>query len=137
MRLIVTVVLSLPVSTKAWDIAFQRKDVTHIEEGTSDAPLRSVFVEMKRQEPYGLAQLVPDGPIGFSGIGATQKLENERVTVWETVGPAKATFHTHYFDSVAVTIEGPTPKATWIRKGTVHTGEGAAGGARVYVFEIH
>src|SRR4030095_8626478 len=42
-----------PVSTKAWDVAFQRVGVTHIEEGTSDAPLRSVFVEMKRQEPYG------------------------------------------------------------------------------------
>src|SRR5919205_2720102 len=28
------------VSTKAWDIAFQRKDVAHIEEGISDAPLR-------------------------------------------------------------------------------------------------
>src|SRR5258706_6046199 len=42
-----------PVSTKAWDIAFQRKDVTHIEEGVTDAPLRAVFVEMKRPGPYG------------------------------------------------------------------------------------
>ena len=42
-----------PVSTKAWDIAFQKADVTHIEEGTSEAPLRAVFVEMKQAGPYG------------------------------------------------------------------------------------
>jgi len=30
-----------PVTTKAGDIAFQRKGITHIEEGTSDAPLRA------------------------------------------------------------------------------------------------
>src|SRR6266705_3470307 len=37
-----------PVTTKAGDIAFQRKGVTHVEEGTSEAPLRAVFVEMKQ-----------------------------------------------------------------------------------------
>jgi hypothetical protein len=126
-----------PVSTKAWDIPFQRKDVTHIEEGTSDATRRAIFVEMKQQQAYGRAELVADGPIGYSGIGATQKLENDRVTVWESVGPTKATFHTHYYAAVAVTIGGPTPRAEWIPKGTVHTGEGAARGGRVYVFEIH
>src|SRR5437879_11079035 len=41
-----------PVSTKAGDVVFQRKGVTHIEEGTSDAPLRSVFVEMKTDGPF-------------------------------------------------------------------------------------
>src|SRR5262249_58189846 len=34
-----------PVSTKAWDVTSQRVGVTHIEEGTSDAPLRAIFVE--------------------------------------------------------------------------------------------
>src|SRR5579864_5513872 len=42
-----------PVSTKAGDIAFQRKGVTHIEEGVSDTPLRAVFVEMKEDGPSG------------------------------------------------------------------------------------
>ncbi len=42
-----------PVSTKAWETAFQAKDVTHIEEGASDAPLRAVFVEMKEPAATG------------------------------------------------------------------------------------
>src|SRR2546427_8048420 len=71
-----------PVSTKAWDIAFQRSGVTHIEEGTSDAPLRSVFIEMKRPGPYGTSGASGDAP-AFAGEGAAQKLDNERVTVWE------------------------------------------------------
>jgi hypothetical protein len=36
-----------PVSTKAWDTAFQLRGVTHVEEGTSDVPLQAVFIEMK------------------------------------------------------------------------------------------
>ena len=124
-----------PVSTKAWDISFQRKDVTHIEEGTSDAPLRAIFVEMKRQEPYGTADAAKDAP-AFTGTGATQKLDNDRVTVWEYVGPIAAARHTHLHDTVVVSIESPAPRATWIRKGTAHADEGAARASRVYLFEI-
>src|SRR5215471_3995953 len=42
-----------PVSTKAWDIAFQRSGVTHIEAGVSDSPLRAIFVEIKQASPDG------------------------------------------------------------------------------------
>src|SRR5215467_13607743 len=55
-----------PVSTKAWDIAFQRTGVTHIEEGTSASPLRAVFVEMKVAGPYGTGSGNSDTP-AFSG----------------------------------------------------------------------
>ena len=97
-----------PVSTKAWDISFQRKDVTHIEEGTSDAPLRSIFVEMKKQEPCGTALASKDAP-AFSGAGATQKLDNDRVTVWEYIGPIRSSRHTHLHDTVVVAIDTPSP----------------------------
>lgn len=70
-----------PVSTKAWDIAFQRTGVTHIEEGTSDGPLRAVFVEMKQSGSYGAD--TGSGAPPFSGAGGIQKLDNDRVTVWE------------------------------------------------------
>jgi len=40
-----------PVSTKAWETASQKSGVTHVEEGTSDSPLRAVFVEMKEPSP--------------------------------------------------------------------------------------
>src|SRR5438046_6375239 len=61
-----------PVSTKAWDISFQRVGVTHIEEGTSEAPLRAVFVEMKQPGAYG-TDASGGKAAAFSGQGATQK----------------------------------------------------------------
>jgi len=124
-----------PVSTKAWDIAFQRVGVTHIEEGTSEAPLRAVFVEMKQPGAYGTDGSTGKAP-AFSGQGATQKLDNERVTVWEYTQPPAAQPHRHTHDAVVVSIGGKTPAAAWVKQGTEHSGEGGSGASRVYVFEI-
>jgi len=124
-----------PVSTKAWDVTSQRVGVTHIEEGTSERPLRAIFVEMKTQTPYGTAAAAKDAP-AFSGAGATQRLDNDRVTVWEYVGPIAPARHTHIRDTVAVAVESPTPRVTWIAKGTAHAGEAAANASRVYLFEL-
>ena len=94
---------------------------------------------MPRFERSGAAQTpaaaAKDAP-AFTGAGATQKLDNDRVTVWEYVGPIAAARHTHLHDTVVVSIESPTPRATWIRKGTVHADEGATRASRVYLFEI-
>jgi len=124
-----------PVSTKAWDVTSQKVGVTHIEEGTSEAPLRAVFVEMKKQEPYGAAAPAKDAP-AFSGAGATKRLDNDRVVVWEYIGPVAAARHTHLHDAVSVAFEKPAPRVTWIPKGTAHADEGAPGAARVYLFEL-
>jgi hypothetical protein len=122
-----------PVSTKAWDIAFQREGITHIEEGTSDAPLRAVFVEMKQTGPYG-TEAAGDAP-AFPGSGATQKLDNERVAVWEFMqSPSGRHRHTH--DAVVVAIDGQSPRAVFVKRGTVHADEGAGKASRFYVFEI-
>jgi len=123
-----------PVSTKAWDIAFQRTGVTHIEEGTSDEPLRAVFVEMKKPDAYG-TDTTGSAP-AFSGESGTQKLDNERVTVWEFTQTPAAKPHRHTHDAVVVATGGQAPKATWVKQGTVHSDEGTAGASRVYVFEI-
>jgi len=124
-----------PVSTKAWDIAFQRKDVTHIEEGVSDSPLRAVFVEMKLSAAYGTDATASDAP-AFSGEGATQKVDNDRVTVWEYVQRPTARRHRHTRDAVVVAMDGQQPRATWVSQGTVHADDGAGSASRVYVFEI-
>jgi hypothetical protein len=124
-----------PVSTKAWDIAFQRAGVTHIEEGVGDAPLRAVFVEMKQPGPYGTVAAVGNVP-AFSGGGGVQKLDNERVTVWEFAAKPAATRHTHLHDAVVVAVGGPRPRAAWIKQGTVHDDEGGGSASRIYVFEI-
>ena len=123
-----------PVSTKAWDIAFQRSGITHIEEGTSETPLRSVFVEMKRQGPYG-SDATGNGP-EFSGVGGTQKLDNDRVTVWEFTQSPAAKSHRHVHDAVVVAIGEPEPTASWIAQGTIHTEEGPLRATRIYLFEI-
>ena len=124
-----------PVSTKAWDIAFQRTGVTHIEEGTSAAPLRAVFVEMKVAGAYGTDPAAAGTP-AFSGQGGTQKLDNERVTVWEFVQPPPGAVHKHLHDAVVVGLGNQSPKAQWVTRGTVHSDEGAGSAARMYVFEI-
>jgi hypothetical protein len=123
-----------PVSTKAWDIAFQRSGVTHIEEGISDAPLRSVFVEMKQPGAYGTA--AEGGAPAFPTGGATERLDNERVTVWEFIKMPAETAHRHRYDAVAVALGGGTPTATWIARGTEHTEDGPGRASRLYVFEI-
>jgi len=123
-----------PVSTKAWDIAFQKEGITHIEEGTSDAPLRAVFVEMKQAGPYGTDVSSGDAP-AFSGTGATQKLDNERVTVWEFMQPPSGR-HRHTHDAVVAAIDGQKPRALFVKQGTVHADEGAGTASRYYVFEI-
>src|SRR5262245_43963532 len=96
-----------PVSTKAWDIAFQRTGLTHIEEGTSDAPLRAVFVEMKLDGPYGTASL--GEALGFSGQGGTRKLDNDRVTAWEFTRRPPPNGHRHMHDAVVVAFGDKTP----------------------------
>src|SRR5207253_8537487 len=105
-----------PVSTKAWEIAFQRSGVTHIDEGVSDMPLRSVFVEMKLPGPYG-SDATGNGPV-FSGEGGTQRLDNDRVAVWELTQKTAAKTHRHLHDAVVVAIGGLTPTASWVRQGT-------------------
>ena len=123
-----------PVSTKAWDIAFQKEGVTHIEEGTSEPPLRAVFVEMKQAGSYGTDTGDGDAP-AFSGQGATQKLDNERVTVWEFMQPPTGR-HRHTHDAVVAAIDGDKTRAIWMKRGTVHADEGAGAASRYYVFEI-
>jgi hypothetical protein len=123
-----------PVSTKAWDIAFQRAGVTHIEEGTSDAPLRSVFIEMKRPGSYGTS--AAGDAAAFAGEGATQKLDNERVTVWEYTQSPATNRHAHARNTVVVAIDGRSPRALWVPQGTVHASEGTESASRFYVFEL-
>ena len=128
-----------PVSTKAGDIAFQLKGITHIEEGTSDAPLRAVFVEMKDAGPTGTIAPAPEGaPPAFAEIGARSLLDNERVAVWTysygfgNEGPR----HRHVRDAVVVWIEGTKPRAAFVPAGTMHTEEQAGVTAQATVFEL-
>ena len=125
-----------PVTTKAWEIAFQKKGVTHIEEGASDVPLKAVFAELKEDAPRNDAE--PATPDSFPRGAAKQVADNERATVWEFVPPlpAASPAHRHRTDAVVVSFTGGMPSATFVKKGTSHQGEGAPGAERAYVYEL-
>jgi len=124
-----------PVSTKAGDIAFQKSGVTHIEEGTSDPPLRAVFIEFKQTAPSGQIDSAAQPP-AFPRDGEKQLLDNERTTVWEhAAGSKSAGSHRHVHDAVAVWIDAKTARAAFVPRGTSHADEGA-GSARAWVFEL-
>lgn len=128
-----------PVTTKAGDIAFQLKGITHIEEGTSDSPLRAVFVEMKDDGPSNRVTAAPSGsPPPFAEIGAKSLVDNERVAVWTYNHSAgnQGRRHRHMRDAVVVWIEGTTPHAVFVPAGTTHTEEEVGVTAQATVFEF-
>ncbi len=126
-----------PVTTKAWDIAFQKAGVTHIEEGASDMPLRAVFIELKEAEPLGQVDTAAT-PAPFPQGGGRQVLDNERTTVWEFVPAPVDTGspHRHLRDAVVVSFDGQTPHVTYTPRGTVHNADVTVRADRAYVFEL-
>lgn len=123
-----------PVSTEAWNISFQRRGVTHAEEGASADPLRAVFVQMKR-EPRPAAGRGAASPVPGD---AAERLDNDRVTVWEHGrGPRAAAPHRHGRDAVVVAFRsGEPPRVTFVANGTVHDSDISADAERTFVFEI-
>jgi len=122
-----------PVTTKAWETAFQKSGVTHVEEGTSDSPLRAVFVEMK--EPSAKEEGASPASPGLAMAGGVQRLDNERATIWEFMPPVSRS-HRHLHDAVAVSFTGTTPAVSFIAKDTVHDTDAPGRPDRVYVFEL-
>ncbi len=121
--------------TEAWNITFQRTGLTHAEEGASDEPLRSVFIEMK--QPSG-GSVAASGEATFPGSGATQRLDNDRVTVWElSAGVAARGAHRHLREAVVVWFDAAgAPQARYVERGAVDDADAPTGAARTFVFEI-
>jgi hypothetical protein len=127
-----------PVSTSEGDIAFQRTGVTHIEEGTSESPLRAVFIEMKEGEPSGRTAAPDDTAPTIGGIGAKRLLDNDRVTVWKYSyglgmdGPR----HRHDRDTIVVWIQHGAPHAVFVPAGTIHSEEQTGVMSEANIFEL-
>jgi hypothetical protein len=68
--------------TDVGSLSTTRRGTTHIEEGTTDPPLRAVFIELKLQKPSGLPQ-AEAGAAAFPRAGAKQVLDDDRVTAWD------------------------------------------------------
>ncbi len=127
-----------PVSTEAWNISFQRRGVTHTEAGTSEEPLRAVFIQIKQEprEPLEAAAAAPIFPID----SPQQRLDNDRVAVWEhgSGSPTgRGARHRHDHDAVVVSFDATlAPEVRDLERGTVHETHVPAGSVRTLVFEI-
>ncbi len=137
-----------PVTTKAGNIVWQLKGITHIEEGTSESPLRAVMIELKGDGPTGTINKVGTaaGLRAFTG-NAMPLLDNERVTVWDyTSGsdPGQSsrrsltppTRHSHPMDTVVVWTDGSTGHTAFMPAGTAHTDESIGGATKATMFEL-
>ena len=122
------------ISTKAGQIQWQLKGITHMEEGISDDPLRAVMIELKGDGPSGKT-VKPAGVPVFTGT-AMPLLDNERVIVWDYPGTVAPVQHAHVMDTVVVWTEGRAGHAIFLPAGTVHTPEPISAGAKATIFEL-
>jgi hypothetical protein len=122
------------VNTKAWVFQTNRANVTHVEEGASDPPMRAVLIEVKSPAPRPATTESPDGLREVAGAPAW---ENNRAAAWVVMPVAAAPTHRHVGSAVELVFAGTTtPKASFVPAGTVHAGPTAPEGGRAYIFEI-
>jgi hypothetical protein len=122
------------VTTRAWVFQTNRADVTHVEEGASDPPMRAVLIEVKSPAPRPAATDPPDGLRQVAGAPAW---ENNRAAAWVIMPGASAPTHRHVGDAVELIFDGSTtPTAAFVPAGTVHDGPAPPDGGRAYIFEI-
>jgi len=122
------------ISTKAGQIQWQLKGITHIEEGTSADPLRAVMIELKGDGPSHKVEK-KDGVAAFTGP-AMPLLDNERGTVWDYARPSAAAKHNHPMDTFVVWTEGRAGHAVFLPAGTVHTDEPIGSASKATIFEL-
>jgi hypothetical protein len=121
------------VTTKAWEFQTNRANVTHVEEGASDPPMRAILIELKRSPPTGEAGGDPEG---LRRVLGAPSWENNRAAGWMIMPGASAPSHRHTGDAVELVFDGSAPKATFLRAGTVHAGPASPTSGRAVIFEI-
>jgi hypothetical protein len=121
------------VPTKAWVFQTNRANVTHVEEGASDPPMRAVLIELKTSAPRPAVAEPADGLRQVAGAPAW---ENNRAAAWVVMSGSSAPLHRHVGDAVELIFDGSTPTATFVPAGTVHAGPAPGESGRAYIFEI-
>jgi hypothetical protein len=121
-------------NTQAWVFQTNRANVTHVEEGASDPPMRAVLIELKRPAPTGT---VGDGPEGLRQVAGAPGWENNRAAGWVVLPGASAPSHRHTGDAIELVFDGSnSPKATFVPAGTTHAGPTAPAAGRAFIFEL-
>ena len=122
------------VTTKAWVFQTNRANVTHVEEGASDPPMRAVLIEVKTAAPRAPAA---EPASSLRQVAGAPAWENDRAAAWLVTSGSTGPTHRHLGDAVELVFDGSTtPKATFVPAGTVHAGPTPADGGRAYIFEI-
>jgi hypothetical protein len=122
------------VNTKAWVFQTNRANVTHVEEGASDPPMRAVLIEVKPPAPRGPAAEPTDG---LRQVAGSPAWENNRAAAWVVMPGSPVPTHRHVGDAVELVFDGSTtPKAAFVTAGTVHAGPTPGDGGRAYIFEL-
>jgi hypothetical protein len=75
--------VSRSTMTQVGALSTTRKGTTHIEEGSTDPPLRAVFIELKHDVASGEPEAPSALPAAFPRDGAKSVLDDERVTIWD------------------------------------------------------
>ena len=78
--------------TEIGRLSTTRKGTTHIEEGTTDPPLRAVFIELKQETGSGLPVVSTAGTAPFPRDAAKQTLDDDRATVWDVTWASSSQF---------------------------------------------
>jgi hypothetical protein len=102
-------------TTPMGGLSTTRKGTTHIEEGTTDPPLRAVFIELKQDAGSDVAEAPSQGAAAFPGEGAKWLLDDGRVTVWDytwTPGVRRPPMVRYTRDSVVVWLDSGTMRVT-------------------------
>jgi len=141
--------------TEVGGLSNTRKGTLHIEEGTTDPPLRAVFIEIKQESPSSPAGTGPAPLAFFPGIAETSMLDDERVTVWEygqtrSASPLKATvprdtvivwlgtgqLTTSTSGNPSTVVQLQPGKMEYLARGTETTRQVTGGDPRAMVFEF-
>ena len=122
------------VNTKPWVFQTNRANVTHVEEGASDPPMRAVLIEVKAAAPRPAA---PESADGLRQVAGAPAWENNRAAAWLVMPGSSAPRHRHAGDAVELIFDGSTaPKAAFVSAGTVHDTPTPPVDGRAYIFEI-
>jgi len=142
--------------TEVGSLSNTRKGTTHIEEGTTDPPLRAVFIELKQEGGSSAAPGTRSEAPGLLPSEAVKNLlDDERVAVWEyastkSAAPVRGTVAR---DTIVVwlgegrlttaRVEGALTvvpivpgKMEYLPRGIVTIRQVSAGDPRAMVFEI-
>jgi hypothetical protein len=122
------------VNTKPWVFQTNRANVTHVEEGASDPPMRAVLIEVKPAAPRAASEEPADS---LRKVAGAPTWENNRAAAWLIAGGSSGPTHRHVGPAVELIFEpSAPPKAVFVAAGTVHDGPTPGAAGRAYIFEI-